>query len=222
MSSASRMIRIRYPALLGLLTGLTFQLPSIFRCEWMLADPTRMNRCFPLLITPSTTCPVRSTVAYFGTRISHRVSVLPANASRRRMAVCQTVSPSGMVSLSHQFQREFPQPFGIGRVERIRRDATPPWPTAPVDHHGLVAVLEVAAADSVQQRGRRQQHRCRGSLLDRLEVAPARTERLQRLLRVVRGQMALQWGGDTAGHQRVDEDAFLSPPAGGQSGKAAA
>src|SRR5258707_3469348 len=142
MSPASRMIRIRYPALLGLLTGLTFQLPSIFRCEWMLADPIRMNRCLPLLITSSTTWPVRSTVAYFGTRMSHRVSVFPANASRRTVAVCQTVSPSGIVPLSRQIQREFPQPFGIGRVERIRRDATPAWPTAPVDHHGFVAVLE--------------------------------------------------------------------------------
>ena len=96
MSPASKMIRIRWPALLGLLTGLTFQLPSIFRCEWMLAGPTRMNRCFPRLITSSTTWPVRSTVAYFGTRTSHRVSVFPANASRRMVAVCQTVSPSGM------------------------------------------------------------------------------------------------------------------------------
>ena len=39
------------------------QLPSIFRCEWMLASPTRMNRCLPRLITSSTTWPVRSTVA---------------------------------------------------------------------------------------------------------------------------------------------------------------
>src|SRR5882724_6546092 len=155
MSPACRMIRIRCPALLGLLIGLTFQLPSIFRWEWMLADPIRMNRCFPLLITSSTTWPVRSTVAYFGTRISHRVSVLPANASRRTVAVCQTVSPSGMVPLSHQLERKIPQPFGVGRVERVRRDATPPWPTAPVHHHGFVAVLEVAAADSVEQWGSR-------------------------------------------------------------------
>jgi len=96
MSPASKMIRIRCPALLGLLTGLTFQLPSIFRCEWMLPEPTRMNRCFPRLITSSTAWPVRSTVAYFGTRTSHRVSVFPASASRRMVAVCQTVSPSGM------------------------------------------------------------------------------------------------------------------------------
>ena len=30
------------------------QLPSIFRCEWMLAGPTRMNRCLPRLSTSST------------------------------------------------------------------------------------------------------------------------------------------------------------------------
>ena len=45
------------------LGGLTCQLPSIFRCEWMLASPTRMNRCLPRLTTSSTRCPVRSTVA---------------------------------------------------------------------------------------------------------------------------------------------------------------
>src|SRR6266404_5949706 len=109
----------------------------------MLTDPIRMNRCFPLLITSSTTWPVRSTVANFGTRMSHRVSVFPANASRRTVAVCQTVSPSGMVPLSHQIQRKIPQPFRVGGVERVRRDAAPPGPAASADHHGFVAVLEV-------------------------------------------------------------------------------
>src|SRR5215204_2456898 len=140
------MIRIRYPALLGLVTGLTFQLPSIFRCEWMLASPMRMNRCFPRLITSSTRRPVRSTVAYLGTRTSHRVSVLRANASRRMAAVCQTVSPSGIGWLN-PLEREFPQPFSIGRVESVRSDAAVPRLTSPVHPHGLVAVLEVPAAD---------------------------------------------------------------------------
>ena len=62
-SPASRMMRMRWPARLGRVVLLTRQLPSIFRCEWMLAAPTRMNRCLPRLTTSSTRCPVRSTVA---------------------------------------------------------------------------------------------------------------------------------------------------------------
>jgi hypothetical protein len=104
-------------------------------------------------------------------------------------------------------------------VERIRRDATPPGPTAAVDPDGFVAVLEVAAADSVEQWGSRKQHRCRSPLLDRLEVGPGRTKRLQRLLGVVRGEVALERGGDAARHQRVDEDALRSPPASGLDGE---
>ena len=35
-------------------------------------------------------------MAWFGTRMSQRVRAFPASASRRMVAVCQTVSPSGM------------------------------------------------------------------------------------------------------------------------------
>src|SRR6478672_3367563 len=122
----------------------------------MLAGPTRMNRCLPRLITSSTTWPVRSTVAYLGTRTSQRVKVLPTNASRRIAAVCQTVSPSGICLLCslrarNHLQRDFPQPLGVGRVERIRRHTTLARPATPVDDHCLVAVLEIATAHSVDQ-----------------------------------------------------------------------
>src|SRR5271169_1949374 len=74
------------------------QLPSILRCEWMLAGPTRMNRCLPRLSTSSTVWPVRSAAANRGTRTSQRVNALPTNPSRRLAAVSHTVSPSGMLS----------------------------------------------------------------------------------------------------------------------------
>src|SRR5262245_8382429 len=142
-----------------------------------------MNRCLPRLITSSTTWPVRSAVANFGTRTSHRVSVLPASASRRMMAVYQTVSPSGMDHL----QRKFPQPFGIGRVERIRCDTALPGLAAAVDPHGLVTVLEVSTTDTLDQRGGGEQHRRGRTLLDRLEVRAGRPERVKCDRGVMRG-----------------------------------
>src|ERR1700731_4302513 len=84
------------------------QLPSILRCEWMLAGPTRMNRCLPRLSTSSTVWPVRSAAANRGTRTSQRVNALPTSPSRRLAAVSHTVSPSGTLS---------PEPKTPGRAD---------------------------------------------------------------------------------------------------------
>ena len=90
--------------------------------------------------------------------------------------------------------RKVPQPFGIGGVERVRRDSARARSAAPVDDPGLVAVLEVAAADAVEQRRRRQQRRRRGALLDGLEVRASCLERLERPARRSRREVALQRG----------------------------
>src|ERR1700752_5084901 len=143
----------------------------------MLALPPRMNKCLPRLNTSSTTWPVRSTAANSGTRTSHRVSAFPARASRRMVAVCQTVSPSGIACL-RPLQRKLPQPFGIRGIECVGRDTALAGLAAAIDAHSLVAVLEVATADTLHQRGGGEQHRSGRALLDSLEVGTRRPERL--------------------------------------------
>ena len=88
-------------------------------------------------------------------------------------------------ALTDHGQRKLPQPFGIGGVERIRRHATGAGTAAAIDASGLVAVLEVATADAVEQWRGGQQCRRRGALLDGLEVRAARLERLQRVLGIL-------------------------------------
>src|ERR1044072_2371871 len=112
----------------------------------MLASPTRMNRCLPRLITSSTTQPVRSTVANFGTRTSQRVSVFPASASRSLVAARKTVSPSGIqpahridgpLSLGHDLCHHGGRI--VGRIDHVDGFAGP-------DGH----IVVVAAPDRVE------------------------------------------------------------------------
>ena len=63
------------------------QLPSIIRCEWMLAGADADEQCLPRLSTSSTRSPDRSTAANRGTRTSHRVRVPPTSRVAKRSAV---------------------------------------------------------------------------------------------------------------------------------------
>ncbi len=110
-------------------TGPTRQLPSIFRCEWMLAWPTRMNRCLPRLTTSSTRCAgqVDGGVSRHANIAARQRLYRPApRAAWRRCG--RRCHPRAC--LPGHPQRDFPQPFGVGRVERI---ATPPrrYPARP-------------------------------------------------------------------------------------------
>ena len=69
--------------------GRTRHAPSIFRWVCTVTPPsTRMSRCLPHATRPrSPGGPVRSVVAYRGTRKSLRVSTRPASASCSRRAV---------------------------------------------------------------------------------------------------------------------------------------
>src|ERR1019366_6393609 len=72
------------------------QVPSIRRWVWIVTPPsTWVSRCLPRGWVPETVRPVRSVVAYRGTRKSLRVSTRPARALSRWRAASQTVSPSG-------------------------------------------------------------------------------------------------------------------------------
>ncbi|MDT5400888.1 MAG: hypothetical protein QOK33_4119 [Mycobacterium sp.] len=75
-------------------------------------------------------------------------------------------------------QRNIPQPFGIGRIECVRRNTGDAELVAAVHDLGLVAVLEILAADTIQQWGRGKQHGCGGPLLDGLEPTPRPAEPL--------------------------------------------
>src|SRR5689334_5301728 len=102
-----------------------------------------------------------------------------------------------------------PQPPGVRRVDGVPGDAGVVG-GAPGDNAGLVAVLEIAAADLVQQRGSGQQHGGGGALLDGL-------------LPLLGGPQAagvlLQAGGDGAGVEGVRVDALAGPAAGGLDGQ---
>ena len=79
----------------------------------------------------------------------------------------------------------------------------------------LVAVLEVLAADAVDQRGCGQQHRRgRALLLASSSRAPRCRSRLAHPVQLVVADVALQAGADRAGHQRVDRDPVIGPAPG--------
>ena len=202
MSLVSRMIRILWAGTRRSWPP-TSQAPSILRCEWMLASPTRMNRCLPRLSTSSTYSPVRSTVANFGTRTSQRVSVLPASASRSCGGAVDGVAfGHGSRSSSAKV------PTAVRRSpDRARMAPRQPVRLAAMIHdRRLVAVLEVPPADTVQQWRCGEQHRRGRTLLDGLEPPPASWPRP----RPWRSDMPLQRGRDPAGHQRVGDDAVVA------------
>src|SRR6186713_1252164 len=69
-----------------------------------------------------------------------------------------------------RLEGDLPEPRRRVGVERVRGDAaTGAW----LAWSCLVAVFEVAAADPLEQRCGREQHRCRGSLLWGLPVETA-------------------------------------------------
>src|SRR5271163_3242781 len=98
-----------------------------------------------------------------------------------------------------------PQPLGVGLVDGVPGDAGVVSGT-PGDDGRLVAVLEIAAADLVQQRGSGQQHGGSRALLDGL-------------LPLLGGPQAtgvlLQAGGDGAGVESVSVDTLAGPAARG-------
>ena len=105
-------------------------------------------------------------------------------------------------------QRDLPQaPGGVG-IERVGAHARAHL--GVVRNVCLVAVLEVAPADAVQQRRGREQHRGGGALLGGLPAH--RRARPVRIARVISSSdVALQVGPDAARHQRVGGDAVVGP-----------
>ena len=95
-----------------------------------------------------------------------------------------------------------PEARGRSGVERVGANAGP-WPVAVVDGR-LVAVLEVAAADALELRRGRDEHRGRGALLRGLpeERAGALCLGPALLRRRVVLDVALQVGADRARHER--------------------
>ena len=119
--------------------------------------------------------------------------------SRQRLAQLGGGVKDG-VTFGHRLpghpQRDFPQPFGVGRVERVCGHPAAARRAPSFDDRGLVAVLEIAAADAVERRRRRQQHRRRRALLDGLDrlscfiaeaACPASTWRPSRVSKIAPG-----------------------------------
>src|SRR5580698_3218944 len=108
-------------------------------------------------------------------------------------------------------RRYLPQPAGRLGVKSMGSDAAA---RARLVRQGFVAVLEVLAADAVEQRSDRQQHGGGGALLWRLPAGRRTAGRGAHAVELGVADIALQAGADRAGHQRVDGDAVIGPAPG--------
>src|SRR3984957_1640012 len=110
---------------------------------------------------------------------------------------------AGTVSGRQEVECGIPQPPGVGLVDGVPGDAGVVGGT-PGDNAGLVTVLEIAAADLVQQRGSGQQDGGGRALLDGLLPLPGGLQA---------AGVPLQAGGYGAGVQGVGVDALAGPAA---------
>src|SRR4051812_47773401 len=104
----------------------------------------------------------------------------------------------GGAALGGQPSGQLPQARRVLGVECIRRDAGDGRLVAALNDRRLVAVLEVPAADAVEQGRGGEQCRGGGALLWGLERAARPAEALFGLLPVVRVEVSLQRGEDPA------------------------
>src|SRR2546423_8936275 len=86
------------------------------------------------------------------------------------------------------------------------------------DDFGLVAVLEIATADPIDERRDGGEDRCRGALVDRLELG-ARAGLASRPRKRLRIDMPLKSSRDASRHDGVDSDGVALPAAGGVNGE---
>src|SRR5437899_2732512 len=124
-------------------------------------------------------CRPHPPVATPGTTRVNAASVAPV----KFVAPLALATKANSCSHSDKLTRNLPQTTRVTRIDGIGRDPREvSW--ASLHDHCLIAVLEVAATNALQQRRCGQQHRRRGALLGRLRALGGSPEATCVLLKV--------------------------------------